>query len=112
MHPTDTIFNDNDVEQIKSIPDTAFHRNVDLLIMNADKEGYVRSHIIAPSTIYGVAKGPLVDAGVSNDRSIQIPVLVRASLSRKQAGMVGLGKALWPDVQIDEGEPLILSTSL
>ncbi|KAI0661778.1 NAD-P-binding protein [Cubamyces menziesii] len=102
MHITETIYSDLNVEQIKSIPPTAFHRNVDLTIIEADQEGYVRSHIILPSTIYGIAKGPLFDAGVSNPHSIQIPLLIKASLARKQAGMVGEGKALWPDVHIDD----------
>ena len=104
MYPGDVIYNDTNVEQIKSIPDTAFHRNVDLLVVHADLEGYVRSHIILPSTIYGIATHALVNAGVSNAHSIQIPILVRASLARGQAGMVGEGKALWPDVHIDDGE--------
>ena len=112
MYASDTIYDDTDVNQIKSIPDTAFHRNVDLLIVQADAQGYVRSHIILPSTIYGIAKHDLVDAGVANAHSIQIPVLVRASLVRKHAGMVGAGKALWPDVLIDEGAYLILIPSI
>ena len=104
LHTTDTIYDDLNVEQIESLPPTAFHRNVDLLVVHADLEGYVRSHIILPSTIYGIATHALVNAGVSNAHSIQIPILVRASLARGQAGMVGEGKALWPDVYIDDSE--------
>ncbi|CDO74489.1 hypothetical protein BN946_scf184979.g44 [Trametes cinnabarina] len=102
MHPTDTIYSDLNVEQIKSIPPTALHRNVDLTIMEADHQGYVRAHIILPSTIYGIAQGSLFDAGVSNRHSIQIPQIIKASLDRKQAGVVGLGKAIWPDVHIHD----------
>ncbi|KAI0331860.1 NAD-P-binding protein [Cubamyces sp. BRFM 1775] len=102
MYATETIYSDLNVEQIKSIPPTALHRNVDLTIVEADQEGYVRSHIILPSTIYGIAKGALFDAGVSNPHSIQIPLVIKASLDRKQAGMIGQGKALWPDVHIDD----------
>ena len=67
-------------------------------------DGYVRSHIILPSTIYGIAKHELVDAGISNPYSIQIPLLVRAALDRKRAGMVGKGKSLWREVHIDDCE--------
>ncbi|KAL7278982.1 hypothetical protein ACG7TL_006814 [Trametes sanguinea] len=102
MYATDTIYSDLNVEQIKSIPPTAFHRNVDLTIMEADQQGYVRAHIILPSTIYGIAEGPLFEAGVSNPHSIQIPLLIKGSLDRKRAGVVGLGKALWPDVNIND----------
>ncbi|OSC98273.1 NAD-P-binding protein [Trametes coccinea BRFM310] len=102
MYATDTIYSDLNVEQIKSIPPTAFHRNVDLTIMEADEQGYVRAHIILPSTIYGISEGPLFEAGVSNPHSIQIPLLIKGSLDRKRAGIVGLGKALWPDVHIND----------
>lgn len=51
--------------------------------------GYVKTHIILPSTIYGIVSTPLVDLGVQNPRSQQIPALVNASLDRKQGGMVG-----------------------
>ncbi|KAI9061107.1 NAD-P-binding protein [Trametes sanguinea] len=102
MYATETIYSDLNVEQIKSIPPTAFHRNVDLTIVEADEQGYVRAHIILPSTIYGIAEGSLFDAGVSNRHSIQIPLLIKGSLDRKRAGVVGLGKALWPDVHISD----------
>ncbi|KAI0327641.1 NAD-P-binding protein [Cubamyces sp. BRFM 1775] len=102
LFATETIYSDLDVEQLKSIPPTAIHREVDLAIMEADEQGYVRAHIILPSTIYGLAQGSLFDAGVSNPHSIQIPSLIKAALQRKQAGMVGLGKAIWPDVHIDD----------
>lgn len=103
-YATDTIYDDTNVEQIKSIPATALHRNVDLRVVDADQQGYIRSYIIIPSTIYGIAKHALVDAGVSNAHSIQVPSMIRASLARKRAGVVGKGKALWPDVHIDDSE--------
>ncbi|KAL7278981.1 hypothetical protein ACG7TL_006813 [Trametes sanguinea] len=102
MYATETIYSDLNVNQIKSISPTAFHRDVDLTIMEADEQGYVRAHIVVPSTIYAIARGPLFEAGVSNPHSVQIPLLIKGSLDRKRAGMVGQGKALWPDVHIDD----------
>ncbi|GBE86890.1 NAD(P)-binding protein [Sparassis latifolia] len=102
LHTTDTIYNDLDAAQIETLPPTAFHRPVDLAIVRADAEGYVRTYIILPSTIYGIESNPLVDAGISNPYSIQIPYLIRASLDRRQAGMVGRGVPFWPDVHIDD----------
>ncbi|CDO74490.1 hypothetical protein BN946_scf184979.g45 [Trametes cinnabarina] len=87
MYATDVIYSDLNVEQIKSIPPTAFHRDVDLPIMQADEEGYVRAHIILPATVYGIAQGPLFEAGVSNPHSMQIPRLIRAALDRKLADL-------------------------
>ncbi|KAH9887370.1 NAD-P-binding protein [Cubamyces lactineus] len=102
LFATETIYSDLNVEQLKSIPPTAIHREVDLAIMEADEQGHVRAHIVLPSTIYGLAQGSLFDAGVSNPHSIQIPSLIKAALQRKQAGMVGQGKAIWPDVHIGD----------
>jgi hypothetical protein len=61
-------------------------------------------YIILPSTIYGIASGPLVDLDLQNSHSQQIPALVKSSLDRGQGGMVGLGKNIWPNVHIDEGK--------
>jgi len=102
MFASETIYDDTNVEQMKSIAPTAMHRDVDLAVVEADEQGYARTYIVVPSTIYGLASGPLVDAGISNPFSIQIPNIIRASLDRKQGGVVGLGKALWPDVHVDD----------
>ena len=58
-----------------------------------------------PSTIWGLGTGVLVDQGIQNRLSIQVPQLIRASLARGRAGMVGDGKNIWPDVNIDDGTP-------
>ncbi|KAI0783871.1 NAD-P-binding protein [Irpex lacteus] len=100
---SEKIWNDDDPDDIEqNIPPTAFHRNVDLPIVNADKEGYLKSYIVLPSTIWGIAKNPLVEAGISNPYSIQVPLLIKASLGRGQAGMVGKGQAIWCSVNIEE----------
>ncbi|KAI0635945.1 NAD-P-binding protein [Trametes polyzona] len=101
-YATETVYSDLNVAQLKAIPESAFHRNVDLLVVEADEQGYARTHIVLPSTIYGIAQGALFDAGVSNPHSIQIPYLIKAALDRKRAGVVGPGKALWPDVHIHD----------
>lgn len=64
----------------------------------------MRTYIILPSTIWGIAKTPLTDAGLANPHSQQIPKLIHAALGRGRAGVVGKGLALWPDVHIDDGE--------
>jgi hypothetical protein len=52
--------------------------------------GYVKTFIILPSTIYGIATGPLFDAGISNPHSIQIPMLIKTSLDRGVAGVISV----------------------
>jgi hypothetical protein len=64
-----------------------------------------------PSTIYGIATGKLVDLGIQNIHSQQIPALIKASLTRGQAGMVGEGKNIWPNVHIGESKYLFNSES-
>ncbi|KAI0833292.1 NAD-P-binding protein [Trametes gibbosa] len=101
MYDTDTIYRDSDPEQLETIAPTQPHRNVDLTVV-----GYVKTYIVLPSTIYGLASGPLVDAGIANPRSQQIPALIRASLDRRQAGMVGAGVNIHPNVHIDDASQL------
>jgi len=102
MSATDTIYSDLNIDQLESLPTTQPHRTVDLSIVNADKEGYVKTYIILPSTIYGIATGALVDAGLQNAHSQQVPRLVNLSLDRGRAGMVGEGKNIWPNVDIHD----------
>jgi hypothetical protein len=64
------------------------------------------TYIILPSTIYGIATGKLVDLGVQHSHSQQLPGLIKAALARGQAGMVGEGKNIWPNVNIEEGKHL------
>ncbi|KNZ81922.1 hypothetical protein J132_10201, partial [Termitomyces sp. J132] len=98
----ETIYDDANPDQIETLAPSQPHREVDLAIIKADKEGYVKTYIILPSTIYGLASNKLVDLGIQNPHSIQIPALIDASLSRGQGGMVGQGKNMWPNVHIDD----------
>ena len=66
--------------------------------------GYLKSYIVLPSTIYGIADNALVRAGVSNAYSVQIPKLIRGALAHGAAGMVGKGLAVWNSVEINEGK--------
>ena len=68
----------------------------------------MRTYIVLPSTIYGRAKNPFVDAGIQNPQSVQIPLLIKAALGRKQAGVVGKGVAIWPEVSNDDSKPHLL----
>lgn len=101
-------------------------------IVNMDSScvllGYVKSYIVLPSTIYGIASTALVDMEVQNPRSQQIPALVNASLDRKQGGMVGSkwklscmsvsqlkssnveGENRWPNVSISDGGYIYMLT--
>jgi len=99
---TDVIYDDSNVEQIASLPDSQVHRNVDLELVHADAEGYAKIYIILPSTIWGIATGPVAEHGIQNVHSQQVPALIHGSLDRGRAGTVGQGKNIWPNVEIDE----------
>ncbi len=103
------VFSDNDPKDIdSSVPDSAFHRAVDLIVLKADEEGYVKTYIVLPSTVWGVASNPIVDAGIANRFSIQVPGMIKAALDRKQAGVIGQGKAIWTAVNVNERTYLLL----
>ncbi|KAH9940362.1 NAD-P-binding protein [Epithele typhae] len=102
MFATDTIWYDNDPDQLDTIAPSQPHREVDLAVIAADSEGYVKTFLVLPSTIYGLVEGQLVDAGIMNPQSQQIPRLIRTGIARKQAGMVGLGRNIWPNVHIKD----------
>ncbi|KAG9317984.1 hypothetical protein JVU11DRAFT_43 [Chiua virens] len=101
-YETETVWDDTDVAKLDTIPNTQLHRNVDTLILTADREGYVKTYFVLPSTIYGFATGTFVDLGVQNKRSIQLPLVVSACSARKRGGYVGKGLNAWPDVHIDD----------
>ncbi|KAJ7064724.1 NAD(P)-binding protein [Mycena amicta] len=102
LRASEVVYDDSNAAQIASLPETQIHRNVDLAITNADAEGYIKSYIVLPSTIYGVATGRFVNAGIQNAHSTLMPWLTSAALDRGRAGMVGEGKNIWPNVEIHE----------
>lgn len=102
MFTTEEVYSDLDSAAFEALPESAPHRNVDYAIIEADKEGYVKTYIVLPSTIYGLAIGPLVTAGLQNPHSIQAPLLVKSAVARGQGGMIGEGLAKWPNVHIDD----------
>ncbi|KAF9069717.1 hypothetical protein BDP27DRAFT_1383066 [Rhodocollybia butyracea] len=102
MYASTTIYDDADSDQINSLHPSQPHRPVDLAIVNADAEGFVKAYIILPTHIWNTAQGPLFDSGISNPQSILIPSLIRASLDRGQGGMAGKGLNIWNNVEIHE----------
>ncbi|KIO01034.1 hypothetical protein M404DRAFT_150977, partial [Pisolithus tinctorius Marx 270] len=102
LHPTDVVYDDLNPDQIETLAITQPHRKVDVAIVGADKENYLKAYIILPSTIYALAKTKFVDLGLQNPRSQQIPRLIRAGLLKGQGGMVGRGENVWPNVHIDD----------
>ncbi|KAH9835125.1 uncharacterized protein C8Q71DRAFT_104691 [Rhodofomes roseus] len=101
-YAAETVYSDLNVEQLKAIPETAFHRKVSLAVIGADEQGYTRSYIMIPGMIDGLASGPVFEAGIANPLSIQIPALIKQALDRNRAGMIGPGKAVWSIINIED----------
>lgn len=90
------LYNDyEDVDQLTSLPDTAFHRDVDKIVLAASRSSpNVRCAIACPPTIFGIARGP------HNVRSRQINGLIRKTLRDGKAPIVGNGLTEWDNVHV------------
>jgi nucleoside-diphosphate-sugar epimerase len=92
---SDTVYSDLNPDQINSIPDEQFHRDVDLFVIHsADVNPLLKSVIVIPPLIYGIG------TGLFNRISVQLPVLIRAALKRHKVEVVGSGEATWNNVHI------------
>lgn len=90
------IYDDWDgIGEVTSLPDHAPHRKNDKNVINADGPK-VKTAIVCPPTIYGPGRGP------GNQRSHQIPELVRSMLEEKKGLQVGDGENLGPNVYIHD----------
>ncbi|KAJ7610622.1 hypothetical protein DFH06DRAFT_1065094 [Mycena polygramma] len=99
-HPNSPTYDDSDAAQMATIAPTQLHRPVDLEILAADDTGYIKSYIVLPTTVYGLAKGPLVEAGIQKEQTGLMPLIIGASLARGQGGSVGEGKNIWYNVEV------------
>ncbi|TIV69600.1 MAG: NAD-dependent epimerase/dehydratase family protein [Mesorhizobium sp.] len=102
--PTAEIWNDADAEGHAAIPPYAPHRNVDLEVFAAAKEGLLKTYLVVPPTVFGRGLGPFA----KNRMSIQLPRLVYASLVDRRALYVGTGEAQWTNVHVADLAELYL----
>ncbi|CAK5275872.1 unnamed protein product [Mycena citricolor] len=93
------VFDDLDDAQMSAIQPTQIHRAVDLEFLAADEQGF---YIILPTTVYGIPHGLLVNAGIQNRQNSVLSYLVSLSMTRGQGGMVGQGKNMWHNVELNE----------
>ncbi|KAJ6110022.1 hypothetical protein N7486_002257 [Penicillium sp. IBT 16267x] len=86
------------VSELINLPDDAFHRNVDKIIINAGKENptSVRTAIVCPPAIYGPGRGPV------NTKSIQAYLLSAAVIKRGKGFLVGKGENVWHQVHVQD----------
>ncbi|KAF5336915.1 hypothetical protein D9611_002863 [Ephemerocybe angulata] len=101
-------YSDLDAETLASRPGKALPMAVESALVRADEEGYVRSYLITPGTIFGLAKGPLVDLGIQHKHSLQLPLFFRTFIKRGRAATIGPGSNVWPAVSYSDNADLYL----
>ncbi|CZT17930.1 related to nucleoside-diphosphate-sugar epimerase [Ramularia collo-cygni] len=92
-------FNDySGVSQLTNLPDEAFHRNVDKIVLEAGvKNGdVVKTAIVCPPTIYGHGRGPV------SGRGRQVYEMSKLILQKGYAPVIGQGKARWNNVHVHD----------
>lgn len=94
--PSQEPYDDLDgVARLTSLPDTAFHRDIDKLVLASGSES-VKTAIVCPPTIYGAGRGP------GNQRSRQVYNLVRVALKKGQAPVLGKGLTEWDNLHVHD----------
>jgi nucleoside-diphosphate-sugar epimerase len=94
--PSQTPYDDLDrVLDLTSLPDKAWHRDIDKLVLSAGSDA-VKTAIVCPPTIYGPGRGP------GNQRSKQVYELVKTTLKLGQAPLLGKGLTEWDNVHVHD----------
>lgn len=70
--------------------------------------GWMKTYIVMPGMIFGVASSPLVDAGIQYSRSRGLPMSISPSVFRGQGGAIGKGLAVWDTVHVEDTADLFL----
>jgi nucleoside-diphosphate-sugar epimerase len=94
----------DDIHRILTLPDQAYHRDCDRIVLSANHSpGSIKTAIVGPPTIYGLGRGPV------NTRSIQVYALARFALEKGYAPYVGTGKVEWDNVHIHDLSDLFVT---
>ncbi|KAB8298120.1 hypothetical protein EYC80_001878 [Monilinia laxa] len=94
--PSEEPYNDLEgVSRLTSLPDTAFHRDIDKIVLAAGSDS-VKTAIVCPPSIYGPGRGP------GNQRSRQVYNLARITLQKGQAPQLGKGLTEWDNVHVHD----------
>lgn len=100
--PSQPPYDDLDkVYDLTHLPDNAFHRDVDKIVLDAHSDT-LKEVIVCPPMIYGPGRGP------GNKRSRQVYGLARITLELGQAPQAGRGLTEWDNVHIHDLSNLIV----
>ncbi|KAG8755432.1 hypothetical protein FRC11_006025 [Ceratobasidium sp. 423] len=90
------VWDDTKTEDLRAIPSSAWHRPVDIAILEAHDSGILDAYIICPGLIYGPGIGPV------KTTSIQIPLLLQLALRRRQVFFAGEGTNIWCNIHLQD----------
>ncbi|CAI7591173.1 unnamed protein product [Penicillium glandicola] len=93
------VYNDWDgVDEFLNLPDHAFHRNVDQLVLQAGTQhaDVLKTALVCPPTIYGKGRGPV------SQRGRQVYTLAELTLRLKKGPIIGAGQSIWNHVHIHD----------
>jgi len=92
---SEAIYSDED--DLNELPISQPHRVVDMFLV--DHSADYDLVLLAPTTIYGEGTGL---KEISNRNSIQVPLLIKASIKHKRAQQIGKGRNIWGQVHIED----------
>ncbi|KAJ5118064.1 hypothetical protein N7526_011087 [Penicillium atrosanguineum] len=86
------------VEELLNLPDHAFHRNVDQLVLEAGTThaDVLKTALVCPPTIYGRGRGPC------SQRGRQVYELANVTLRLQKGPIIGAGRSIWNNVHIHD----------
>ncbi|GLI78265.1 hypothetical protein PoHVEF18_006574 [Penicillium ochrochloron] len=96
---SDKVYDDwEGVEELLNLPDHAFHRNVDKLVLDAAVKhaDVLKVALVCPPTIYGRGRGPC------SQRGRQVYELAKVTLQLQKGPIIGAGQAIWNNVHIHD----------
>lgn len=69
--------------------------------------GYVKTYIVYPSIIWGIADNAFTEKNLQRQISIIVPWLVENGLKRGTPTICGKGLNVWPHINIEESALLL-----
>lgn len=97
--PSDKVYDDwGAVDELLTLPDHAFHRDVDRLVLEAGARhaDVLRTALVCPPTIYGRGRGPC------SQRGRQVYELARVTLQLQKGPIIGAGRSIWNNVHVHD----------
>lgn len=93
------------VQELVTLPDHAFHRHVDKLVLTAAADHFakVKVALVCPPTIYGRGRGPI------SGRGRQVYELGKLTLQKQYAPIIGHGKSRWNHVHVADLSDLFVA---